>query len=219
MWTPPKKRQHYYCISAVSAGSTTRGNTIACLLLWLLHQPGENKLVFSAYASASIFPASSLAHCLPWVQRTVSTIRYNKTTGIRNRISDTWTFVSKVMPLLFNMLSRFVIAFLPRSKCLLLSWLKSPPAMILKSTIIKSVAVSTFFHLFAMKWWDRMPWSLFHECWVLNQFFHCVLPPLSRGSLVPLHFQPLGWYVQICEYLEVIDISTGNFDSSPEFCT
>ena len=41
-----------------------------------------------------------------------------------------WTFVSKVMSLLFNMLSRLVIAFLPRSKCLLISWLQSPFAMI-----------------------------------------------------------------------------------------
>ena len=39
-----------------------------------------------------------------------------------------WTFVSKVMSLLFNMLPRFVIAFLPRSKCLLISWLQSPSA-------------------------------------------------------------------------------------------
>ena len=43
-----------------------------------------------------------------------------------------WTFVGKVMSLLINMLSRLVIAFLPRSKCLLVSWLHSPSAMILK---------------------------------------------------------------------------------------
>ena len=43
----------------------------------------------------------------------------------------TWTFVSKVMPLLFNMLSRLVIAFLPRSKHLLISWLQSPSTVIL----------------------------------------------------------------------------------------
>ena len=49
------------------------------------------------------------------------------------------TFVSKVMSLLFNMLSRFVIAFLPRSKCLLISWLQLPSAVIFKSKIIKSV--------------------------------------------------------------------------------
>ena len=53
------------------------------------------------------------------------------------------TFVSKVMSLFFNMLSRFVIAFLPRSKCLLISWLQSPPAEILEPKKIKSVIVST----------------------------------------------------------------------------
>ena len=54
-----------------------------------------------------------------------------------------WTFVGKVMSLLFNMLSRLVIAFLPRSKRLLISWLKSPSAVILEARKIKSVTVST----------------------------------------------------------------------------
>ena len=53
-----------------------------------------------------------------------------------------WTFIDKVMSLLFNMLSRFVIAFLPRSKHLLISWLQSPSAMILEPPKIKSVTVS-----------------------------------------------------------------------------
>ena len=52
------------------------------------------------------------------------------------------TFVSKVISLLFNMLSRLVIAFLPRSKCLLISWLQSPSAVILEPKKIKSVTVS-----------------------------------------------------------------------------
>ena len=52
------------------------------------------------------------------------------------------TFVGKVMSLLFNMLSWLVIAFLPRSKCLLISWLQSPSAVILKPKKIKSVTVS-----------------------------------------------------------------------------
>ena len=51
-------------------------------------------------------------------------------------------FVSKVMSLLFNMLSRFVIAFLPRNKHLLISWLQSPSAVILEPKKIKSVSVS-----------------------------------------------------------------------------
>ena len=48
-----------------------------------------------------------------------------------------WTFVGKVMSLLFNMLSKFVIAFLPRSKCLLISWLQSPSAVVLEPKKIK----------------------------------------------------------------------------------
>ena len=54
-----------------------------------------------------------------------------------------WTFVSKLMSLLFNMLSRLVIAFLPRSKQLLISLLQSPSAMILEPRKIKSDTVST----------------------------------------------------------------------------
>ena len=53
------------------------------------------------------------------------------------------TFVDKVMSLLFNMLSRFVITFLPRSKCFLISWLQSPSAVILEHRKIKSATVST----------------------------------------------------------------------------
>ena len=54
-----------------------------------------------------------------------------------------WTFVGKVMSLLFNMLSRLVITFLPRSKRLLISWLQSPSAVILEPKIIKSATVCT----------------------------------------------------------------------------
>ena len=64
-----------------------------------------------------------------------------------------WTFVGKVMSLLSNMLSRLVITFLPRSKCLLISWLQSPSAVILEPQKIKSATVSpSICHE-----WDRMP--------------------------------------------------------------
>ena len=53
-----------------------------------------------------------------------------------------WTFVGKVMSLLFNMLSQLIITFLPRSKCLLISWLQSSSAVILESKTIKSLTVS-----------------------------------------------------------------------------
>ena len=83
------------------------------------------------------------------------------TTG-KNITLTVWTFVDKVISLLFNMLSRLVIALLPRSKRLSL--------------------FPRFPHLFAMKQWDLMPWSLFFECWVLSQLFHSPLLPWSRGS-------------------------------------
>ena len=55
-----------------------------------------------------------------------------------------WTFVGKVRSLLYNMLSRLIIAFLPRSKHLLISQLQSPPAVILEPKKTKSVTASTF---------------------------------------------------------------------------
>ena len=64
-------------------------------------------------------------------------------TSIHDCIALTrWTSVGKVMSLLFNMLSRFVIAFLLRSKYLLISWLQSPSVVILEPKKIKSVTVS-----------------------------------------------------------------------------
>ena len=53
-----------------------------------------------------------------------------------------WIFVGKTISLLFNMLYRLVITFLPRSKCLLISWLQSPSAVILEPKTIKSLTVS-----------------------------------------------------------------------------
>ena len=61
------------------------------------------------------------------------------------------TFVGKVMSLLFNMLSRLVIAFLPRNKSLLNSWLQSPSVVILEPQKVKSLTVSIVSHIFAMK--------------------------------------------------------------------
>ena len=63
------------------------------------------------------------------------------TTG-KTKALTRWTFVGKVMSLLFNMLSRFVIGFLPRSKYLLISLLQSPSAVVLEPKKIKFVTVS-----------------------------------------------------------------------------
>ena len=59
-----------------------------------------------------------------------------------------WIVVDKVMSLLFNMLSRLVITFLPKNKRLLILWLQSPSAVILEPRKIKSATVSTVFHVF-----------------------------------------------------------------------
>ena len=64
------------------------------------------------------------------------------TTG-KTIVLTIWTFVGQVMSLLFNTLSTFVIALLPRSKCLLISWLQSPSAVILEPKKRKSLTVST----------------------------------------------------------------------------
>ena len=64
------------------------------------------------------------------------------TTGKTRALTRETYFVGKVMPLLFNMLSRLVIGFPPRSKCLLISWLQLPSAVILEAKKIKSVTVS-----------------------------------------------------------------------------
>jgi len=71
------------------------------------------------------------------VQLSHSSMTTGKTTALTR-----WTFVGKVMSLLFNMLSRLVITFLPRSKHLLISWVQSPSAVILEPPKIKSVTVS-----------------------------------------------------------------------------
>ena len=100
------------------------------------------------------------------------------------------TFVGKVMSLIFNMLSRLVIAFLPKNKRLFISWLQSPSAVILEPRKIKCHC----FYFFPI----YLPWSdgtgchdlKFSECWVLSQLFHSPVSFLSRGSLVLLHFLP-----------------------------
>ena len=99
----------------------------------------------------------------------------------------------KWMSLLFHMLSRLVITFLPRRKCLSISWLQSPSAVILEPRKIKSATVSTVspFICHEVMGLDAMILVF----WMLSfkSAFHSLLSPSSRGSLVPLHFLPLGW--------------------------
>ena len=123
-----------------------------------------------------------------------------------------WTFVSKVMSLLFNMLSRLVIAFLPRSKHLLISWLQSPSAVILEPKNIKSNTVSivcpsichAVMGLDAMTFIFRM--LSFKQAFSLSSFTF-IKRLFSSSSLS----SNKGGVIYISE---VIDISAGNLDSS-----
>ena len=101
------------------------------------------------------------------------------------------TFVGKVMSLLFNMLSRFVIAFLPKNKSLLISLLSE---MILAAKKINCHC----FHFFPI----YFPWVMGLDVIMILAFWMLSFKPVfqlstfttSRGSLVPLHFLPLKWY-------------------------
>ena len=104
------------------------------------------------------------------------------------------TFVSKVMSLLFNMLFRLVITFLPRSKHLLISWLQSASAVILEPKKIILSLFPFFPHLFAKKWWDRVGQSkfIFPSWWERKSCFLFYLLKLqqevSKEKSVPARF-------------------------------
>ena len=103
----------------------------------------------------------------------------------------TTAFVGKAMSLLFNKLSRFVIAFLPRSKHLWISWLQRPSTVILEPKKRKSVTVSTFSPSICHE--ETEPDAMIFVFWMLSfkpSFPLCSFTS-SRGSLVPLQFLPL----------------------------
>ena len=85
---------------------------------------------------------SSKASIIQWSAFFIVQLSHPHMTTGKTKALTRWTFVGKVMSLLFNMLFRLVIAFLPRSKCLLISWLPSSSAVILEPKRIKSVTVS-----------------------------------------------------------------------------
>ena len=88
---------------------------------------------------------SSKASILPHLAFSVVQLSHPYMTAGKTIALTRWTFVGKVMSLLFNMLSRLVIPFFPRSKHLLISWLQSPSAVILEPRKIKSATVSTVY--------------------------------------------------------------------------
>jgi len=101
------------------------------MLGWMKHKLGSD--CWEKYLDISILLCSAFF----MVKLSYPYMTTGKTMALTRR-----TFVSKVMSLLFNTLSRFVIAFLPGSKCLLISWLQSPSGEILEPKKIKSVLIS-----------------------------------------------------------------------------
>ena len=127
----------YWTFSFNSSPSNEHSGLISFRMDWLnlLAVQGTLKSLLQQHSSkASILRPSAFFI----VQLSYPYITTGKTIALTRR-----TFVGKVMSLLFNMLSSFVIAFLPRTKCLLISWLQSLSAVILEPKKIKSATVST----------------------------------------------------------------------------
>ena len=130
------------------------------------------------------------------------------------------TSVSKVTPLLFNMLSRFVIAFLPRGKCLLISWLQSTSTVILESKKIKSVTVSIVSPSICHEVMGPDAMILVFSMWILSQLFHSLLSPFikrlfSSSSLSPIRVASSA-YLRLLIFLQAILI-LACASSSPAF--
>ena len=127
---------NYYSFSFSVSPSSEYSGLISFRMNWLdlLAVQGTFKSLLQHHSSK----ASILWHSAFFI---VQISHLYMTTGKIIALTE-WTFIGKVMSLLFNMLSRLVIAFLPRSKYLLISWLQSPSAVILKPKKIKSVTVS-----------------------------------------------------------------------------
>ena len=126
----------YWSFSFNISPSNEYSRLISFRMDWLdlLAVQGTLKSLFQHHSSeASILQSSAFFI----VQLSYPYLTTRKTISLSR-----WTFVGKVMSLLFNMLSRLVIAVLPRSKCLLISWLQSPSAVILEPPKIKSLIVS-----------------------------------------------------------------------------
>ena len=105
----------------------------------------------------------------------------------KNHSLTRWTFVSKTMSLLFNMVSSFVTAFLPKKRCLLVSWSQSPSAVILEPRKIKSVTVSIVSPSICHKVMGLDAMIFVYLVLCFKPAFHSPLSLSTRGSLVRLH--------------------------------
>ena len=136
-WVLHIKWPKYWSFSFNIGPSNEHPGLISCRMDWLDLRAVQGTLKSRLQHHSS---KASILQCSPFF-----TVQLSHTYMTTGKIIDLirWTFVGIVKSLLCNMLSRLVIDFLPRSKCLLISWLQSPSAVILKQKKIKSVTVST----------------------------------------------------------------------------
>ena len=132
------------------------------------------------------------------------------------------TFVGKVMSLLLNMLSRFVIAFLPRSERLLISWLQSLTAVILEPKKLKSVTTSNLPLTIPYEMMGLDAMILVFWMWVLSQLFHSFLFMLikrlfSSSSLYAIRVVSSAYLRLLIFLLAILILACDS--SSPEFLT
>ena len=143
----------YWSFSFTISPSNEHSGLISFRMDWLdqLAVQGTLKSLLQHHSSKasilwySVFFIVQLSHPYMTTGKTIPLIRQ--------------TFLGKVTSLLFNMLSRLVTAFLLRRNRLLILWLKSPSAVILEPKKLSLSLFPLFSHLFAMRWWDQMPWS------------------------------------------------------------
>ena len=169
----------YWSFSFNISPSNEYSGLISFRMDWLdlLAVQGTLKRLLQHHSSkASVFWCSTFFI----VQLSHPSMTTGKTIALTRR-----TFVGKVLSLLFNRLFRLVIAFLPRSKCLLILWLQSPSAVILEPPKIASHC----FHCFPPICHEGMGLDAMNLVfWMLS--FKSIFSLSSRGSLVPLHFLP-----------------------------
>ena len=143
---------------------------------------------------------------------------YWKTIGLTR-----WTFVGRVMSLLYKTLSRSDIAFCPRSKSLLILWLQSPSAVILEHPPQKkSVTVSIVSPSICHEVMGPDAMILVSECWALSQLFQSPLSLSSRGSLLSAirvvsydiwgycYFSQQSWFQSVLDPVDVGNLISGS---------
>ena len=127
----------HFWLSCIGEGN---GNPLQCSCLENPRDGGAWWAVIDGVAQSRTRLKQPSCSSSSMVQHSQSYMTTGKTITLTRR-----TFIGKVMSLVFNMLSRLVIAFLPRSKCLLISWVQSPTAVILETKKIKSITVFIYF--------------------------------------------------------------------------